>query len=68
MKKIMFTLWMAFASAAIWAQDSGAKLDVDINTDNGGGNFWGSPWVWVVGAAIFILLLVALTRGGARRD
>jgi hypothetical protein len=28
-------------------------------------NWWGSPWVWVIGAALFILLLVALLRGNS---
>ena len=44
------------------------KVDVDINTGGDGGGFFASPWVWVVGAAVFILLLVALLRGGSRRD
>ena len=43
------------------------KVDVDINT-NKGDNWYASPWVWIVGAAVFILLLVALTRGGRRAD
>jgi len=30
-------------------------------------DFWASPWVWVIGAAVFILLLVALLRGGSGR-
>lgn len=30
-------------------------------------DFWASPWVWVIGAAVFILLLVALLRGGSSR-
>jgi hypothetical protein len=38
--------------------------NVDINVNKGGGGFWTSPWVWIVGAAVFILLLVALLRGG----
>jgi len=25
------------------------------------------PWVWVVGGAVFILLLVALLRGGGKK-
>jgi len=46
------------------AQD---KVDVDINA-KGGGAWYASPWVWVVGAAVFILLLVALLRGGGSRS
>ena len=27
-------------------------------------NWYTSPWVWVIGIAVFVLLLVALLRGG----
>lgn len=56
----------AFLSLMAFAQDK--KVDVDINTHSDSGNWYASPWVWVVGAAVFILLLVALTRGGRRAD
>ena len=56
----------AWASLLAFAQET-KKVDVNISTD-GGGNWYASPWVWVVGAAVFILLLVALTRGGRRAD
>lgn len=44
------------------------KAEVDVNIDKGGGdNSWyASPLVWIIGAAVFILLLVALTRGRSR--
>lgn len=48
------------------AQD--AKVDVDITKSGstGGGGF---PWLWIVGAIVFIILLVALlgNRGGTDR-
>ena len=47
------------------AQDK--KVDVNINVSKHN-NFWSQPWVWVVGAAVFILLLVAILRSGNRRD
>jgi hypothetical protein len=47
-----------------FAQDK--KVDVNINTN--GGNWYAQPWVWVVGAAVFILLLVALTRSSGNRS
>lgn len=50
-----------FATIAVWAQDK--KVDVDINTKGDGGNFFTQPWVWVVGAAVFIIILVALLKG-----
>ncbi|HZH64277.1 MAG TPA: hypothetical protein VEY10_05240 [Flavisolibacter sp.] len=66
MKKITFLFLVALYGTLLFAQDE-KKIDVNINT-NSGNNWYASPWVWVVGAAVFILLLVALTRGGSRRD
>jgi hypothetical protein len=66
MKKIYSTVLAAFLSVMVIAQEgTGTKIDVDINKDSAA--WYASPWVWVVGAAVFILLLVALTRGGGRR-
>lgn len=64
MKKIYLSVLFALIGAISFAQD--AKLDVDVKTDSGS-NWYASPWVWVVGGAVFILLLVALTRGGGRK-
>jgi hypothetical protein len=44
------------------AQEGGAKVDVDIHKD-GGSAWYTNPVVWIIGAAVFILLLVALLRG-----
>ena len=67
MKRIVFLLLASFYSILLLAQDETKKIDVNINT-KGESNWYASPWVWVVGAAVFILLLVALTRGGRRSD
>ena len=48
-----------------WAQDK--KVDVDINVDKKGDDWYTQPWVWVVGGAIFILILVGLLKGGTRK-
>lgn len=66
--KLVLAISVAFVSVVSYAQET-KKVDVDINADgDGGGNFFASPWVWIIGVAVFILLLVALMRGGARRD
>jgi hypothetical protein len=65
--KFVLAISVAFVSVVAYAQDT-KKVDVDINTKGDGGNFFASPWVWIIGVAVFILLLVALMRGGARRD
>jgi hypothetical protein len=67
MKTFILSLVAVFFSTLLLAQEETKKINVDINTDGGGSAWYTSPWLWVVAAAIFILLLVALTRGG-RRD
>lgn len=65
MKKLSLFFLSGFYSVLLFAQEETKNIDVNINTK--GNSWYASPWVWVVGAAVFILLLVALTRGG-RRD
>lgn len=64
-KAILSVLAVLYSTVLLIAQET-KKVDVDINTK--GDNWYASPWVWIVGAAVFILLLVALTRGGRRAD
>ncbi|MBA2745513.1 MAG: hypothetical protein H0U44_04730 [Flavisolibacter sp.] len=69
MKKLALTFVTAFLSVICFAQEGGGTKDVDVNISTGNdANWYASPWVWVVGAAVFILLLVALTRGSGRRS
>ena len=66
MKKVILSiLLMIYSSVWLLAQET-KKVDIDVNTK--GNDWYASPWVWIVGAAVFILLLVALTRGGRRAD
>ena len=51
-----------FTSVASYAQSVPEKVDVDINTNGGGSVWYGQPWVWAVGVAIFIVIIVAITR------
>jgi len=62
-KKIMLTCLTMMIAIVSFAQDK--QVDVNINADKGGG-FFASPVVWVIGVAVFILLLVALTRNNSR--
>lgn len=67
MKTLFLSVVAAFCTVVLFAQEGETK-EIDVNINAGGGGAWyASPWVWVVGAAVFILLLVALTRGGSRR-
>ena len=47
---------------ALYAQER--KVDVDIDLNKNEAQWYNNPVVWVIGGAVFILLLVALLRGG----
>lgn len=66
-KKFVMLCLSLFMAVVSFAQEK--KIDVDINADKDGGGFMGSPVMWVIGGAVFILLLVALLRNnsGSRR-
>ena len=48
---------------AAFAQDKGIDIDIDVKKEK---EWYQQPWVWVVAAAVFILLLAAILRGGKR--
>ncbi len=60
------TLSIFFASVKSFAQSVPEKVEVDVNT--GGDAVWyGQPWVWVVGVALFIVIIIAITRNNNTR-
>ncbi|WP_411272708.1 hypothetical protein [Daejeonella sp.] len=65
LEKFIFSLTMILStmllSVKTFAQSAPEKVEVDINA--GGDSVWyGQPWVWVVGIAVFIVIIVAITR------
>lgn len=66
LSKTALVLMGLFLSVISFAQEKSADIDVDVNTK--GSNWYAQPWVWIVGGAVFILLLVALLRGSGSRD
>ena len=59
-KKTFFLSASLIISILSFAQNK--KIDIDITTKSDSSNVFMQPWVWVVGGALFILLLVALLR------
>ncbi|HYF30408.1 MAG TPA: hypothetical protein VD993_04765 [Chitinophagaceae bacterium] len=53
---------MLLFALKLFAQDGGLDVDINVNKDP----WYGKPWVWIVGGAVFVLLLVALLRSGKR--
>jgi hypothetical protein len=64
-KNLLAFIMLCFVQTIAFAQDK--KVDVNISTDKGG-NWYAQPWVWIVGGAVFLLLLVALMRGNSNKD
>jgi hypothetical protein len=65
LKSFITLIMLALLQTVAFAQDK--KVDVNISTDKGG-NWYAQPWVWIVGGAVFLLLLVALLRGNSNKD
>ena len=57
-----FSLLFASFLVSIMSFAQDKKIDVTIDTKSDSSNVFMQPWVWVVGGALFILLLVALLR------
>ena len=69
LKSFLTLLVLALMQAAVFAQDAQPSGSTTTTTSTHETTYWySSPWVWVLGAAIFILLLVALLRGGSRNS
>ncbi len=55
------TVFTLFNGMVSFAQSVPENVEVDI--DAGGDSVWyGQPWVWAVGVAVFIVIIVAITR------
>lgn len=73
MEKTISSLWLRFLSFILFAcctvvafaQEKGVDIDVNLKKESA---WYESPVVWVIGGAVFILLLVALLRGGEKKS
>jgi len=69
MKKIIkqtgFLLMGVILSFQLLAQEKGIDVDINVKKES---NWYQQPWVWVAGGAVFILILVALLRGGGKKE
>lgn len=71
-KYLIALLVFTFIQTMVWAQtetteSSSSTTKVTVTEETAGSEWYTNPIVWVVGAAVFILLLVALLRGGGDR-
>ena len=55
---------MTLLATVTWAQDKG--IDIDVDLDKHDAVWYNNPILWIIGGAVFILLLVALLRSGSK--
>lgn len=65
-KQTVFLLLVTIFSFQSWAQDKG--VEVNITTGKKNSEWYQQPWAWIAGGAVFILLLVAIVRGGRKKE
>ncbi len=65
-KRVILPLIAVFLALQTWAQEKGLDVDIDINKKES--EWYQQPWVWIVGGAVFILLLVAILKGGGKKE
>jgi ABC-type uncharacterized transport system fused permease/ATPase subunit len=64
--KCIFFMTTFLSTVQLWAQDK--KMDVDIDINKKDADWYMQPWVWVVGAAVFIIIIVAILKGSGKKQ
>ena len=63
----MSTLLLAFTQVAVWAQDSASSTtSTTSSTSTSTEPMAIQPWMWVVGGAIVLIIIIALVRSGSK--
>ena len=60
--KIFLAVFFTCMQVVLWAQDQTVTTKTTESTTT---QWYSSPWVWVAGGAVFIIILVALMRGNS---
>jgi hypothetical protein len=67
-KNFVALLFLALTQVAVFAQDSGSTSSSSSSTTTTvttQETWYTQPWVWIVGGAVLLLLIVALVRGNS---
>ena len=71
-KAIVTVLMLTFVQALAFAQDStgggSSSSSSTTSTTTTTETWYTQPWVWIVGGAVLLLLIVALMRGNSNSD
>lgn len=65
-QKFFMIILFTCMQLVIWAQASNESVtEKETSTTTTTTQWYTSPWIWVAGAAVFIIILVALLRGNS---
>ena len=62
--KFFLAIFFTCMQVVLWAQESSQTV-TSKTTETTTTQWYASPWVWVAGGAVFIIILVALMRGNS---
>ena len=63
--KFFLAIFFTCMQVVLWAQDSNQSVTTKTESTTTSTQWYTSPWVWVAGGAVFIIILVALMRGNS---
>lgn len=63
--KLLLSLTLLIISFLAKAQEELPDIDIDVEKESAWYQGW---WPWAVGLAIFIIIIVAITNRGGKRD
>jgi hypothetical protein len=69
LKNLLSMIICFLYTGKIFAQEGEVRdIEVDINADTGGDMWYNNMWVWVIGIALFIIILVAIVSAGRKTE
>jgi hypothetical protein len=68
--KFFMLFLMSCLQVAAWAQDSTSRTNTTVVTKETTTttDWYTEPWVWIVGGAVLLIILVALLRGNSNKE
>jgi len=62
--KFFLAIFFTFMQVVLWAQESNQTV-TQKTSETTTTQWYTSPWLWVAGGAVFIIILIALLRGNS---